>query len=52
MYHRESFYVILYDTRIFTMGVLHEGRVEVKCTLTNLKNNQQHFYDEECVLSA
>jgi hypothetical protein len=28
----------------------YQSNVEVKCTLTNLKNGQQHFYGEEHVL--
>jgi hypothetical protein len=28
----------------------YQSNVEVKCTLMNLKNDQQHFYGEERIL--
>jgi hypothetical protein len=49
--HRESFDVILVDTRHSTMGVLRlvSERCQSKYMLMKLKNDQQCFYNEERV---
>jgi hypothetical protein len=39
-------------TRLTERGcyTLYQSNVEVKCTLMNLKNNQQRFYGDERIL--
>jgi hypothetical protein len=43
--------VILVNNVIFTMGCYtwYQSRVEVKCMLMSLKNDQPHCYDDDHV---
>jgi hypothetical protein len=50
--HQESFDMILVDNPPYYDGGVAVGmsNVEVKCMLTNLKNDQPYFYSKERVL--